>query len=65
MKERWMRVLENKEKLTIDKLTSMRIKIERTIKKEKEIKQRYDEDFEYKVIHLYYKIQLILGRSAS
>jgi hypothetical protein len=55
MKERWMRVLENKEKLTIDKLTSMRIKIERTIKKEKEIKQRYDEDFEYKVIQLYCK----------
>jgi hypothetical protein len=38
MKERWMKVLDNKEKLTIDKLTSMRIKIEKTIKKDKEIK---------------------------
>jgi hypothetical protein len=38
MKERWMKVLENKEKLTIDKLTTMRIKIEKSLKREKDIK---------------------------
>jgi hypothetical protein len=55
-----MKVLENKEKLTIDKLTNLRIKIEKTIKRDKELKQRYDEDLEYKVNsnHLYIYIYL-------
>ena len=48
-----MKVLENREKITIEKLAEMRMKIDTTIKKEKEMKKRYDEEYDYKVILLF------------
>lgn len=52
-REKWLKVLENREKITIEKLAEMRMKIDTTIKKEKEMKKRYDEEYDYKVILLF------------
>ena len=49
IKERWMRVLENKEKLTVDRLTMMKAKLDLKAKKEKEKKKKLDETTEDKV----------------
>lgn len=49
MKDRWMRVLENKEKLTVDRLTLMRSKLELKMKIEKDKKKKADETHEDRV----------------
>ena len=54
-RDKWLKVLENREKNTIEKLTEMRMKMDTMVKKEKEMKKRYDEEFDYKV-----KLNLLL-----
>ena len=56
-RDKWLKVLENREKNTIEKLTEMRMKMDTMVKKEKEMKKRYDEEFDYKVkLNLFIKI---------
>ena len=56
-----MRVIENKEKLTIDRLTIMKAKQEQKQKKEKDKKKKLDETHEDKVSN----IRLLIGYRAA
>ena len=61
-RERWLKVLENREKLTIDRLTEMRMKTDSTIQREKEKKKRYDEEQDYRVIIV---LNILIGRNEN
>lgn len=42
-------MLENREKMTIEKLTEMRLKVDKALKREKEQRKRFEEEEEYRV----------------